>query len=156
VSKSKSEEAMAKRASTVRNCGNCRWASWEMTEKGNPRKSIAGKCTYPIPDLPPMPYAVIVETPRKRLVWANKGADCPTFSEKAKSSPSDEMACSASSLLSEAKERLCDASVCNRMGKPAHSAGYVRLAMEILAKAEKSLLGLPGNAKAQPPTRKEI
>jgi hypothetical protein len=49
--------------------------------------------------------------------------------------------CSADGLLRDAKEHLYDASVCNRMGKPAHSVGYLRMAMEKLAMAEKALLG---------------
>ena len=56
-------------------------------------------------------------------------ADCP-------SAP-----CSADGLLRDAKEHLYDASVCNRMGKPAHSVEYLRMAVEKLAMAEKALLG---------------
>ena len=71
-------------------------------------------------------------------------------------SPSQSATCSPSSLLKEAKEHLYDASVCNRMGKPAHSMGYVRLAMEKLAKAEKALLGLPQNVNVEAPATLEL
>jgi hypothetical protein len=50
--------------------------------------------------------------------------------------------CSASELLGHAKEHIYDAAVCNRLEKPAHSLGYVRLGMEKLAQTEKALRGL--------------
>jgi hypothetical protein len=55
-------------------CGNCAWAYF-------PTETIAGQCKWPIPKLPPMAIAVIVQRD-KFGISPGHGASCPVWSGK--------------------------------------------------------------------------
>ena len=61
-------------------CGTCQYAKWQLTEKGNIRRSIAGQCLYvyvpaPLPDSYTATY-------HKGSIWVDHGKDCPTWQPK--------------------------------------------------------------------------
>lgn len=62
-------------------CRHCRFAGWQLTEKGNVRKKQNGKCLY---DYGPMPKLSIAVSnfrwpPQHGGIWWDMEESCPTF-----------------------------------------------------------------------------
>ena len=65
---------------TPQNCGSCKWGKWQLTAKGNPKRTY-GDCTFPFtpPTVVPDCYS---STYHKTHVWRDQGTSCPTWKAK--------------------------------------------------------------------------
>ena len=61
-------------------CGTCKWSKWQLTEKGNVRRSLYGECTSPF-QKPSHPSCYSI-TFHKSVIWPNTGETCPTYEAK--------------------------------------------------------------------------
>jgi hypothetical protein len=74
-------------------CRTCALAQWELTPKGNPRKSEPGECTWTPPDIGPFPLAMpYFRDAMQRLsnhamgIWIYDDEDCPCHLAKGEQS----------------------------------------------------------------------
>jgi hypothetical protein len=72
-----------------RTCRTCDLAQWELTPKGNPRRSEPGRCAWVMPDIGPVPIAKMHAAEMiKRLaaqsngIWFDDVDQCPCHIEK--------------------------------------------------------------------------
>ncbi len=69
------------------NCKNCKYSKFHLTEKGNIRTSVSGKCTYEI-IIPKLPYSAILGLYgsklcfRKISISAKYSVECECFEPK--------------------------------------------------------------------------
>lgn len=61
-------------------CRDCAWARWELTDKGNIRRTIAGRCAVPW-TMPPVPACFTVRV-EKSYIWPGQGERCPAFTKR--------------------------------------------------------------------------
>lgn len=73
--------------SSIKNCGNCGWAKFQLTDKGNIRTSKCGKCTAPIPTIPSLPDSMLMEPIRRFAIWPKGGIGCPAHKISKKKTP---------------------------------------------------------------------
>ena len=62
-------------------CSTCIHAEWKTTPSGRTNFRVHGKCVYPIPDFPPLPWCV--QNPPKIhrwSIWKEDGENCPVWS----------------------------------------------------------------------------
>ena len=64
-------------------CINCEYAKFQLTEKGNIKRSRPGECEYKVswPDLPACFNTRFFE-PQKSAIWTGDGNDCKCFKAK--------------------------------------------------------------------------
>lgn len=69
-------------------CKNCTHAVWELTDKGNVRRKLAGRCYAELPAKPVMLYdslpRALTPTPpnRRPAVWFDWTGRCDLFTKK--------------------------------------------------------------------------
>ena len=59
-------------------CKTCRFAKWQLTAKGNVRKSQSGRCTFVV-DWPAVPLVITrdaLPSPEHRGIWMDEDEEC--------------------------------------------------------------------------------
>jgi hypothetical protein len=72
-----------------RNCGTCKWATFEMTKHKPPRfsKDAVSQCSWPMPEMIPLPHSITKaygfrSSYFRNSVVPNQWEDCPTWTPK--------------------------------------------------------------------------
>lgn len=67
-------------------CKTCKFAQFQLTDKGNIKRKVSGKCNYEIA-IPKLPSAVTKSALNnnvfhKSAIWPDEGTECPTYEKK--------------------------------------------------------------------------
>jgi hypothetical protein len=63
-------------------CRNCLHAQFELTPTGRPKRKLAGRCRFPLPEVPAnLPACVEPVVFRKTAIWPDH-EDCPVWEPK--------------------------------------------------------------------------
>lgn len=62
-------------------CHTCIHAEWKTAKDGRRNYRVPGKCTYPLPEIPPLPQCVVPPTYHRIRIWKDYGEKCVTWSD---------------------------------------------------------------------------
>lgn len=67
--------------SNKQSCVSCKWSKWELTEKGNIRRSVYGTCTAKFVE-PILPDCICRPSYHRVSIWADYGESCQLYQLK--------------------------------------------------------------------------